>query len=222
VENKGLPALNARKPLKLIPLALCVLIPLLIMPSNSWVINWNQGLRLPDFLNDMEVWLRSKEESKKELTRTLTTINSLSDFMLTFLVVGIVGAIGEELFFRGLIQNKLASIIRNSHLAIWLTAILFSAIHFQFFGFFPRLILGGLLGYLYHWSKNIFYPIIAHLVNNGTTVVLIYLYSLEYISFNVADAPKANYLLVFISLFGTIGGLIFFWKYFKHPAGLRG
>ena len=56
------------------------------------------------------------------------------------------------------------------HLSIWLTALVFSAVHMQFLGFFPRLILGAVLGYMLVWSGSLWLPIVAHFTNNAFAV----------------------------------------------------
>jgi hypothetical protein len=83
---------------------------------------------------------------------------------------------GEELLFRGALQTIFLRWIRNPHVAILLVAFIFSAIHMQFYGFFPRLALGLLFGYLFYWSNNLWIPIFAHLVNNGAVVINTFIY----------------------------------------------
>ena len=56
-----------------------------------------------------------------------------------------------------------------------MTAFIFSFIHFQFYGFIPRLLLGALLGYALLWSGNIRYSMIMHGTNNALSVLLFYL-----------------------------------------------
>ena len=68
---------------------------------------------------------------------------------------------------------------QNHHIAIWVTAIIFSAIHLQFFGFFPRMLLGAFFGYLLVWSKSIWLPIYAHFLNNSMAVVAAYMLNIN-------------------------------------------
>ncbi len=60
-------------------------------------------------------------------------------------------------------------------MGIWVSAILFSALHMQFYGFFPRMLLGAFFGYLLLWSGSLWLPIIAHFVNNCVAVIFYYL-----------------------------------------------
>ncbi|MDP4687503.1 MAG: CPBP family intramembrane metalloprotease [Salibacteraceae bacterium] len=108
------------------------------------------------------------------------------DLIINLLVIAVFPAISEELFFRGFLQNTLLKMGRNHHVAIWVTAFIFSAIHMQFLGFFPRLILGAVLGYSAMYSRSLIVPIIGHFVNNGLAVVLTY-----YIGMEMMDTPES-------------------------------
>ena len=58
-----------------------------------------------------------------------------------------------------------------SHVAIWVTAFIFSAIHVQFYGFVPRMLMGAMFGYVLAWTGSLWVPIVMHFVNNGIAVV---------------------------------------------------
>lgn len=146
------------------------------MGVNSLLIDWNSNVNFPEFLDGFESWAREKETVAADFTKYLTQFDSVTLLLVGFFVIAVLPAIGEELVFRGMIQNYLLKATRNPHVSIWIAAFLFSAIHFQFFGFLPRLALGALFGYLYLWSGNIWIAIIAHFVNNGFSVIAIYLY----------------------------------------------
>jgi membrane protease YdiL (CAAX protease family) len=153
----------------------------------------------PGFLGGFEDWAREKEEELKLVTEFLTEFNSFNQFIIVFIIVAVIPAIGEELIFRGILQNKLHIYFKNIHLAIIVTAILFSGFHLQFFGFVPRLFLGILFGYLYYWSGNLWYPIFGHFINNGFTLTLIYLYRTGRIGLDIEtqDAFPLNIILIF-------------------------
>jgi membrane protease YdiL (CAAX protease family) len=110
----------------------------------------------------------------QELTTYLTNFENIVEFLAAIVILAVVPAIGEELLFRGILQNKITLLTKNYHVAIWVSAIIFSAIHFQFYGFVPRVLLGALFGYLYVWSGNLGVAILAHFINNGFTLFLIY------------------------------------------------
>jgi hypothetical protein len=160
---------------------------------------WNANINFADFLKSFESWARDKEEELKRVTEFLTEFDNPGQFLLGFLVIAILPAAGEELIFRGIIQNKLHAYLKNIHLAIWISAILFSGFHIQFFGFVPRLLLGGLFGYMYAWSKNLWFPIMGHFINNGFTLIMIYLYQVGSISINIEEEEKypASVIIIF-------------------------
>ncbi len=124
----------------------------------------NQQLPLPD-------WITQMENKANELINAITLMDSPQELLLNLFVIAVIPAIGEELVFRGIIQQKLQESIRLDWIAIWLTAILFSAFHFQFAGFLPRLILGAGLGYIFYWTNSLWVPIVAHAFVNGSQIV---------------------------------------------------
>lgn len=144
---------------------------LVAMPLWDLLGRWNAGLTLPESLKTVEEWMRINEERAREVTTAFLKENSIGALLSNFVIIGLLASVGEELFFRGALQNIFIRWFKNPHVAIWFTAILFSAMHLQFYGFVPRLFLGALLGYLYWWSNCIWMPIFAHLVNNGYVVV---------------------------------------------------
>jgi membrane protease YdiL (CAAX protease family) len=143
-----------------------------IMPLMNYFGAINNSIKLPDFLSSVSEWMRSKETQAGELTQSFLKAPNFWTFGLNMLVMAIIPAIGEELLFRGVIQKLLVKISKNTHIAIWLTAFFFSAVHMQFFTFAPRFLLGALLGYLLVWSGSIYIPILAHFVNNALAIVL--------------------------------------------------
>lgn len=152
------------------------LIAISFMVINSAIGEWNMNLTFPE--SSFSDWAKRSEEQLKVLTEHITNFTSPVQYLLAMLVVAIVPAIGEELLFRGLLQNFLGRALSNHHVAIWLSGFIFAAIHMQFFGVFPRMLLGVLFGYLYHWSGNLSLAMIAHFINNGFALTLLYLANL--------------------------------------------
>ncbi|MEO9872905.1 lysostaphin resistance A-like protein [Ekhidna sp.] len=150
-----------------------ILISISFMVVNSAIGEWNMNLDFGD--SEFANWAQQSEEQLKVLTEHLTNFTSTTHFILAFVVVAIIPAIGEELLFRGLIQNFFSKAFANHHVAIWITGFLFAAIHMQFFGVMPRMFLGVLFGYLYHWSGKLTVAMIGHLVNNGLALIALYL-----------------------------------------------
>jgi hypothetical protein len=100
-------------------------------------------------------------------------------------------AIGEELLFRGVLQKLIQKMTGSSHWAIWITATLFSALHLQFFGFLPRLLLGALFGYLLEWTGTLWLPILAHFINNASGVIVFFITG-EGLESDKPDTPIFN------------------------------
>lgn len=145
-----------------------------ILPFNDLLNEWNQRLKLPDLFSSVKQWMQRKKQESELLTNQLVAFDSPSQLFIDTLVIGFIASLGEEVFFRGVIQRKLIDWTTNNYTGIWLTAILFSTAHFQFYGFFPRLLLGVLFGYLYIWSGNLWVSILAHFINNSLVTITIY------------------------------------------------
>ncbi len=177
-----------------------ILILIGTMLFNSILISWNASLELPEALSDIERYMRLKEDELMELTKYFTDFQNIGEFLLGFLVIGILAGIGEEVLFRGVLQPKLQYYLGNPHAGIWIAAFIFSAIHFQFYGFFPRMLLGAVFGYLYHYSGTLTYPIIGHILNNGITVVLIYLDKLGKLDFDMEDTEQVDWPYALLGL----------------------
>lgn len=166
------------------------------MLVNSPFIEWNANLTFPDFMKGFEEWARTREDYAGVVTNFLTTFNTTGEFILAFVVIAILPAIGEELVFRGLIQPQLVKHTGNIHVAVWVSAILFSALHMQFFGFVPRMLLGALFGYLYFWSGNLWVAILAHFINNGFSVLMLYLYQQKMSELDMNSTESAPWPVV--------------------------
>ena len=175
-----------------LPLFIALGLTLAVMALVSPVVVWNMEIDLPSAIKG---WLDSMEANRQQFTDYITHFHSLVYFLFAFLVVAIVPAVGEELLFRGLIQKYMQRIFRNPHAGIWVTALLFSAFHLQFYGLAPRLLLGAFLGYLFYFSGNLTYAIVGHALNNSLTLLLMYLFQIHMIDFDV-EKPEATPLWV--------------------------
>lgn len=168
-------------------LILVFLMMFAISPSMELLINLNQKMVLPDFLKGLERWMLEMEERNGQATTILLKMNNFGDLLLNLLMVGILPAVAEEFLFRGCMQTIFVRWTRNVHWGVWISAALFSAIHVQFFGFLPRLMLGALFGYLVIWSGSIWPAVFAHFINNGTAVILTYIYQQKKSGINPDD-----------------------------------
>lgn len=134
------------------------------IPFMDMVIDWNAGVTFPEGVASL---MRSMEESASAMVKTLVNGNSVMSLVVMVLVVGCFAGFSEELFFRGAVQRLLITGRMNPHLAIWLTAVVFSAFHLQFYGFVPRLLLGAMFGYVAWWLGSIWPSVAVHVLNNS-------------------------------------------------------
>lgn len=167
---------------------------------NSVFIYWNMNVEFPGFMHDFEEWALLKELEMMNLTVYLTDFNGTGEFLVGILVIGFLAGIGEEYLFRGILQPKLHLYTGNAHAGIWIAALIFSAIHFQFYGFLPRVMLGALFGYLYYYSGSLVYPIIAHILNNTMTVIAVYMNNLGLIEFEIESNAEFEWYYVLLGL----------------------
>jgi membrane protease YdiL (CAAX protease family) len=157
-----------------------IIVPLILIasiPFINYLVSFNEGIHLPSSLRSLETWMKEGEQSAEALTKVFLKADNWRDLASNLFIIALIPAIGEELLFRGLLQKQFSELSKNHHIGIWIAAFLFSFMHFQFFGFIPRLILGVLLGYIFYFSKSLWLPIIAHFTNNAMAVIFYYLYS---------------------------------------------
>ena len=214
-ERRSLADFFTSRRLSLVPVVVSVFTVVIFMAVNSVFIEWNAQFDFPDFAQGFEHWAREQEDTATELTQFLTNLSSSGELILALIVIAVLPAIGEEIVFRGLIQNELYRGTKNIHVAIWFAAILFSAIHMQFYGFLPRLLLGALFGYLYFWSGNLMLAIIAHFVNNAVSILALYFYQQGKFAFDVESQESAPWSLVIPSALLTAGLLYYFYKFYQ-------
>ncbi len=146
-----------------------------MLPFLHQLATWNESIRMPGILAGMEQWMQEKEELAKQMSLSFLEVGSFSGLMFNLLIIALMPALGEELLFRSVVQPLAINLTKRVHLGILITAILFSSMHLQFYGFFPRLLLGLILGYYYFWSGSIWVPMLMHFVNNASAVVLYWL-----------------------------------------------
>jgi membrane protease YdiL (CAAX protease family) len=212
IERKGITSWFAGKKVYGLMLITTLVMTIAFMAANTVFIDWNAHLQFPASMKGFEDWARSYEDRAEDLTKFMTQFSSTGEFLFAFLVIAILPAFGEELVFRGLLQPQLFRATKNIHVAIWASAILFSAFHLQFFGFIPRMLLGALFGYLYYWSGSLLMPMFAHFVNNGFSVLMLYLNQKGIVEMDVESTDAAPWPVVLI--FALIAGAMLF--YFKN------
>jgi uncharacterized protein len=192
----------------------CMILMVLQTPLVNALAELNASLNLPHQLQSIQTWMELRENEAKELTELFLKMDSPIYFIPTVILLAVLPAIGEELLFRGSIQPLIAKVFGNQHLAIWLTAFIFSFIHFQFFGFIPRFVLGAFLGYLFYWGNSLVFPIAAHFANNALAVLLSYAeqHSILPATFQEAGTGDSAYIQALVSLAILIPSCYYFKK----------
>ncbi|WP_121808550.1 CPBP family intramembrane glutamic endopeptidase [Mucilaginibacter kameinonensis] len=177
------------------PVLLLLILSIMICssPVMEVLVNVNQKLVLPAPLKSLEDALRAMEAQAQKATEAMLQMKTISDMLFAVLVVGLLTAIAEEFLFRGCLQTIMIRWTGNPHAAIWITAILFSAFHMEFFTFLPRVALGVFFSYFVMWSGSIWTSVWAHFLNNATQVVILYLYSQKRITLDPNDQHVFNY-----------------------------
>lgn len=171
-----------------------------ILPINNVFTEWNAGLRLPESMKAIEDTMKMLQERATEITETMLNVSNISGLIINLIMIAGLAAFGEELLFRSLLQPFLIRICKNVHIGIFIASAVFSFIHFEFYGFLPRLVLGLLLGYMFYYSRSIWVPIIMHFVNNGTAVILYYLNCKGVTNIDVETFGKTEILPLILSI----------------------
>ncbi|WP_268035178.1 CPBP family intramembrane glutamic endopeptidase [Algoriphagus sp. PAP.12] len=186
---------------------------------NALLIYWNSQMVLPESMASLEAWMRSMEEQLMEMTKYLTDFQTIPELLAGILVIGVLAGIGEEMFFRGVLQPKMHLYTGSVHWGIWLSAIIFSAIHVQFYGFLPRVFLGAMFGYMYVFTGSLVYPILAHIINNTFTVLMVYASNQGMIEFDIESTDTVSYPMALVGLLVLIAGIYYLQKNKPEPDG---
>lgn len=152
-----------------------VVLMFISLPVTNQLTRWNEAMSFGGVFEKMEEYLKMLEETAAATTEKMLNVDTIGGLLLNLLVIALIPSVGEELTFRGVLQQGLMRRVKSPHVAILLSAAIFSFIHFQFYGFLPRMFLGILLGYMFYITRSLWTSIAMHFVNNGTAVVLYYL-----------------------------------------------
>jgi uncharacterized protein len=160
----------------LIPMLLASIIIIVILPFTNLLTSLNNEVTFPQFLSGLEKFFRGKEDQMQGVLESFLKGQGAGTLLVNLIIIGVIPAVGEELIFRGIVQDRFREWFKNLHLAIIISAFIFSALHIQFFSFLPRFILGIMFGYIFAWSNSIWITILAHFINNALAVVYYHLY----------------------------------------------
>lgn len=186
-----------------------VLLMIAMPPLINFLAEINSKMNLPSYFGGIEEWMKNMEENAMELTELFLNTNTTGGFLFNIFMIAMLPAIGEEFMFRGILQKQFSDWTKNSHWGIWISAILFSAMHMQFFGFLPRLFLGVIFGYLFYWSGTIWLPIIAHFINNAIAISAYFLINQGKIDETFEEiGTSGNGILVYLPISIFLAALI--------------
>ena len=195
---------------------LAVGIMLCAVPGINFLADLNSRVVLPESLGFIEQILKQQEEAAAALTERFLQADSIGGLLINIGLIAFLPALVEEVSFRGTLQQILAQgkLKGQIHIAIWATAFIFSAIHMQFYGFVPRMLMGAMFGYIFVWTGTLWVPILMHFTNNGLAVMAYYLIGENEESKNIADTFGAGdtWWVGVISLLITSLGLLIFYR----------
>lgn len=190
---------------------LCIMV--VSIPAMNMLVEWNSNLTFPDSMSEIALKMKMMEEAADASVNAMLSGNGLGSLIMGILIIGIFAGFSEEIFFRGALQRFIGFTV-NHHVAIWLTAFIFSAIHLQFFGFIPRLLLGAFFGYLAYWSGSLWLAVYAHVFNNSMVVITKWLAAnklidIDFDTIGANSADSADIVMAVISLCLVIVGIVY-------------
>ena len=192
-----------------------VVILVLLVPTIDVLANWNDGWHFGEGVGKtIEELLRTITKENNRIVESLVVQDGVGNFVLNLLVIALVPAICEELFFRCGIQQALTEWFRNPHWAIVVAAIIFSLAHGDVFGFVPRVLMGVVLGYLFYYSRSLVVNMCAHFANNAIIVVLYYLNTKGVMDVDPNDLPSIGTVWTCLCFVAAVIAFVvtFVWK----------
>jgi membrane protease YdiL (CAAX protease family) len=191
-----------------------VVLILACVPLVSWLIELNGRLQFPPAWAELEARLKASEEAATQMTNAFVKGTTTRDLLINLFIVAIVPAIAEELLFRGALQRFFVFCFRNVHVAVIISAAIFSAFHGQVYGFMPRWILGIILGYLFAYSGSVWPGVIAHFINNALSLLVVH-FSLENTSLEIFNEDY-HFPVYIVVLSGAACFSLIYFMYKKH------
>lgn len=189
----------------------CILI-VLSQPLIGWASELNSYLSLPEWLSAIEQWMKNAETQGELVTEAFLATTSGKGLVLNIFMIAILPAFAEEFLFRGALTTLFKEWLKNKHLAVLISSLIFAAIHLQFYGFLPRFLLGIALGYLFVWSGSLWLPIAAHFTNNFLSVMIEFLFRKGYMHTSAEDfGMDYNFGITGLSIIGVAGILYYFY-----------
>lgn len=190
------------------------------IPLMNIIIEWNQNLTFPESMSGIVQTFKDLEAKSEDSINMMTSGNSAGILIVNIMIVGIFAGLGEELFFRGGLMRLLGGVKSiGTHKAIWISAIIFSALHLQFFGFVPRMLLGVFFGYLLAWSGSLWLPILMHIINNSIIVTFEWINQTNGTDIDInsigTGSSASNIIILTLSVVLTAFSLFMLYKFSK-------
>ncbi len=206
---KPLVAIGFSRSISRTQLLLIILIAFASLFASGAFAELNQSIPIPQ---NAAKYFKSLEDDYNKAVLAIANMRSVSDYVISLIVLAFLPALFEEMFFRGCLQQVIIGWAQKAFIGILITSIFFSAIHFSYYGFLPRLFLGMVLGYIFYYSRNIWLSIFAHFLNNAFTVTQ--LYSLSKAGKLNADSMDDNFPLYY-GIAATALVFFLFWFFRK-------
>lgn len=175
-------------------LLLGILLMAVSVPLVIYTLNINQQIPLPELFKTAEL-------QAEEALKGLLQMENMAELFANLFIIALLPALGEELVFRGVVQQQLMRRIANPWVAMLVSSVVFSAAHFQFEGFLPRMMLGFLLGWLYWKTRNFWVPVAGHFFNNGMQVIGQYLFRKDLSTVDLEKDIQVPWEFAAISIF---------------------
>jgi len=153
-----------------------VILIVIAQPLIGFANEVNSFLQLPQWLSFVEEWMKNAERQGELITDAFLSTTTASGLLLNIFMIAVLPAFTEEFLFRGVLARLFSDWTKSKHLAVFISSLIFAAIHLQFYGFLPRFLLGMAMGYLFFWSGSLWLPITAHFTNNFLSVMVEFLY----------------------------------------------
>ena len=198
-----------------IPLIITGILVIIIFPFTNLLTYVNNEIQFPEFLRGLERFFHSKEDQMEQIMKAFLNVKGFGELVINLFIIAVIPSIGEELIFRGIVQDRFTIWFKNHHYAILLTSFIFSALHIQFLSFLPRFFLGMVLGYMFYWSKSIWLVIISHFINNSLAVVFYHLYYTGKVDKTIELLGTPHYGIIY-SIFAVLGGVLLIYVLIKY------
>lgn len=179
---------------------------LVAIPGINLLAYWNSHISLPEALSGLEQMMQLMEERAASLTKQFLETATVAGLCVNILVLAFLPALGEELSFRSVLLRLFGS----TSAAIWAMAVIFSALHGQFYGFVPRMLMGVVFGYMVVWSGSLWTSVSMHFLNNALAVVTAYICTCQGIdvevleTFGTGSTAWAGYLSLVLAVVGIV------------------